>query len=139
MTGDMWQVTGDRWDVTCDTWHVTCLVRWTFSQNFSLPFVIYDIMKIWRKRMTRWINELMNESINGEAVYRTAPATPGLLTTWRTRKMYEEGNIKCNMENVPRGHIIHSNQINIWNVNSKYRTTTDHTKRHMKIHTMKNQ
>ena len=42
------------------------------------------------------------------------------------------------MENVPKGHIIHSNQINIWNVNSKYHTTTDHTKRHMKIHTMKN-
>ena len=33
---------------------------------------------------------------------------------------------------------IHSNQINIWNVNSKSHTTTDHTKRHMKIHTMKN-
>ena len=40
----------------------------------------------------------------------------------------EEGNMKCNMENVPKGHIIHSNQINIWNVNSKYHTTTDHTK-----------
>ena len=55
---------------------------------------------------------------------------------------YEEGGmwkkVKCNMENVPKGHIIHSNQINIWNVNSKKHTTTDHTKRHMKIHTMKN-
>ena len=46
--------------------------------------------------------------------------------------------MKCNMENVPKGHIIHSNQINIWNVNSKYHTTTDHTKRHMKIQTMEN-
>ena len=39
------------------------------------------------------------------------------------------------MENPPIGHIIHSNQIKIWNVN---RNTTDHTKGHMKIHTMKN-
>ena len=38
-------------------------------------FVIYDNMKIWRKRLT----ELIDESINDEAVYRTAPATPGLL------------------------------------------------------------
>ena len=26
-----------------------------------------------------WINELINELINDKAVYRTAPATPGLL------------------------------------------------------------
>ena len=31
--------------------------------------------KIWKKRMTDW----MNESVNYEAVCRTAPATPGLL------------------------------------------------------------
>ena len=42
------------------------------------------------------------------------------------------------MENVAKGHIIHSYEINIWNLNSKYHTTTDHTKRHMKIHTMEN-
>ena len=45
--------------------------------------------------------------------------------------------MKCNMENVPKGHIIHSNEINTLNVNRKYHTNTDHTKRHMKIHTMK--
>ena len=50
----------------------------------------------------------------------------------------EEGNRKCNMENVLKGHIIHRHKINIWYVNSKYHTTTDHTKRHMKIHTMGN-
>ena len=38
-------------------------------------FVIYDIMKIWRKGLTEWINQLIND----EAVYKTAPATPGLL------------------------------------------------------------
>ena len=36
--------------------------------------------------------------------------------------------------NVQVGHIIHSN---IWNVNIKYLTITDHTKGHMKIHTIK--
>ena len=50
----------------------------------------------------------------------------------------EERNMKCNMENVQEGHIILSNQNDIWNVISKYLTTTDHTKRHMKIHTMRN-
>ena len=34
------------------------------------------------------------------------------------------------MENVPK--------INIWNLNTKYHTPTDHTKRHMKIQTMEN-
>ena len=47
------------------------------SAPYLLPFVIYDIMKIWRKRMTR----LIIEWINHEAVCRTAPATPGLLKT----------------------------------------------------------
>ena len=32
-------------------------------------------MKIWRKRVTESVSQLMNH----EAVYRTAPATPGLL------------------------------------------------------------
>ena len=42
------------------------------------PVVIYDNMKIWRERLTELINELMND----EAVYRTAPATPGLLNNF---------------------------------------------------------
>ena len=48
----------------------------------------------------------------------------------KDKKKCEEGNWKSNMENVPK--------INIWDLDSKYRTTTDHTKRHIKIHTMKN-
>ena len=77
VTGDTWQVTRDTWHVTRDTWYMTrdtwhVLGGWTFSQHFSsLALTDYDIMKIWRKRMTHWIND--------EAVYRTAPATPGLL------------------------------------------------------------
>ena len=74
----MWNVTGDTWHVPRDMWHVTVGGRWTFSQNsafYLLRFVIYDILKIWRKMLTQWLNEL----INYEGVCRTAPATPGLL------------------------------------------------------------
>ena len=52
----------------------------------------------------------------------------------KVKKKCEKGNTKCNMENVPKGHIIHSDEINIWNVNSKCLAT----KRNIKIHTMKN-
>ena len=48
----------------------------------------------------------------------------------KDKKKCEEGNWKCNMENVPK--------INIWNLNTKYHKTIDHTKCHMKIHTMEN-
>ena len=44
--------------------------------------MIYDVLKIFYQIMT----DLINESVNDEAVYRTAPATPGLLiTTWVTK------------------------------------------------------
>ena len=46
----------------------------------------------------------------------------------KDKKKCDEGYWKCNMENVPK--------INIWNSNTKYHTTTDHTERHMKYHTM---
>ena len=45
----------------------------------------------------------------------------------KDKKKCKEGNLKSHTENVLKGHIIHSNQINILNVNSKYHTTTDHT------------
>ena len=78
MKCDMWHMTCDMWHVTCDMWHVTCDILWgmnILSKFQLLLFVIYDNMKIWRKRLTDW----MNQWINHEAVYRTAPATPGLL------------------------------------------------------------
>ena len=75
----MWQVTCDRWHVTRDTWQVThdMLGGWTFSQNFSsLALTVYDL---WYYEDLEEKDELINELINDEAVYRTAPATPGLL------------------------------------------------------------
>ena len=47
------------------------------SALLLLLFVIYDIMKIGRKRLT----DRINQSINNKAVCRTAPATRGLLNT----------------------------------------------------------
>ena len=65
----MWHVTRDMWHVTCDTWHVICDTfgggehSLEISAPLLLPFVIYDIMKIWRKRMTDLMNEWINESV----------------------------------------------------------------------------
>ena len=78
---DMWHVTPDMWHVTHDTWHVTCLGGWTFSQNSSsLALTVCDL---WYyedlEEKADSVNELINELINHEAVYRPAPATPGLL------------------------------------------------------------
>ena len=48
-------------------------------------------MKIWRKRLTYWLNEW----INHEAVYRTAPATPGLLNTMNSQDKQGEEELKA--------------------------------------------
>ena len=76
----MWHVTRDTWHVTRDTWHVTCdmfggvniLSKFQLPSSYRLWFMI-----LWRSggkgSLADWIND--------EAVYRTAPATPGLLKT----------------------------------------------------------
>ena len=79
VTVDRWQVTGDRWLVTCDIWHRTHSVGWPFSQNFSSL-----ALPVWDWQCFEYIStnhELMSYLLNYEAVYRTAPATPGLLTS----------------------------------------------------------
>ena len=58
-------------------WHVTCLGGLRFSQSFSsLALTVCDL---WyhedREEKDQWLNELIND----EVVYRTAPGTPGLL------------------------------------------------------------
>ena len=66
------------WLVTCDTWHVTCYIQGVVIIVSKCQVqVIYYLLKIWRKRMSDWINEWMND----EFVSRTAPATLGLLTS----------------------------------------------------------
>ena len=61
------------WHVIRDMWHMTCLGGWTFYPNFSsLALTVYDL----------WYYEDLEEKddlLNDEAVYRTAPATPGLI------------------------------------------------------------
>ena len=84
VTCDMWLVTRDMWLVTCDTWHVTCDMffcffggGWTFSQNFgSLALTVCDL---WYYEDLEEKADSINEWMSDEAVYRTAPATPGLL------------------------------------------------------------
>ena len=78
VTHDMLHVTrGALHVVTRDTWHMTCLGGRTFSQNFSsLALTICDL---WYYEDLEEKDDSINELINEEAVYRTAPATPGLL------------------------------------------------------------
>ena len=86
---DMWQVTPDRWHLTCDTWHVTpdtwhvtrdmfgvvnILSKFHLPNSYRLWFMI-----LWRSGGKGWLNQWINELINDKAVYRTAPATSGLL------------------------------------------------------------
>ena len=81
---DIWHVTCDMWHVTRDTWHVTrdtfggvnILSKFQLPSSYRLWFMI-----LWRCGGKGWIAEWMNEWMNDEAVYRTAPATPGLLNT----------------------------------------------------------
>ena len=82
----MWHVTCGTWHVTCHmwryTWHMTCDMfggGWTFSQNFSsLAFTVCDL---WYHEDLEEKDDSLNQLMNDEAVYRTAPATPGLLKT----------------------------------------------------------
>ena len=77
----MWHLTRDMWHVTHDMWHMTRLRGWTFSQNFSsLALTVYDLCYYEDlEEKDDWLTEWMNQWINDKAVYRTAPATPGLL------------------------------------------------------------
>ena len=60
VTCDLWHLTPDTWHLTPDTWHLGMKVSWRFWTKGSVP-------------------QLMNEWMNYKGVYRTAPATTGLL------------------------------------------------------------
>ena len=83
----MWHATRDTWHVwhaTRDTWHVTrdtfgggnILSKFQLPSSYRLWFMI-----LWRSGGKGWLNEWIYELINHKAVYRTAPATPGLVMT----------------------------------------------------------
>ena len=66
-------MTHDMWHVLHDMWH---MVEGKHSLKNSLKrFGIYDVLKIRRKRITEWLNQLINDDV----VCRRALATPGLL------------------------------------------------------------
>ena len=71
----MWHTTCDTWHVTRDTFGgVTIISKFQLPSSYRLWFMI-----LWRSGGKGWLNELIND----EAVYRTAPATPGLLKSPR--------------------------------------------------------
>ena len=89
MTRDMWHVTHDMWQVTHDMWHVTGWGRWTFTQNFSSLALM-----VWEWKCTEDIStnhQSLSDLISNGGVYRTAPATPGLLISpnpeWQRSQM----------------------------------------------------
>ena len=65
LTPDMLHLTPDTWHLTPDTWHLTpdtCNLThnmWQMvgGEHSLLPFGCNDILKIWRKRITDWMNE----------------------------------------------------------------------------------
>ena len=65
--------------MTCDMFG-----GWTFSQNFSslaltVDLWYYEDLEENADSVNQLINELINKLINDETVYKTAPATPGVL------------------------------------------------------------
>ena len=72
------KVTCDTWHVTRDTWHMTCdtFGEVNIPSKFQLPssYCLW-FMIIWRSGGKGWLSKW----VSNEAVYRTAPATPGLL------------------------------------------------------------
>ena len=56
--------------MTCDMWHVTHGGGGIFSQNFN-SWKILNIKN----------TQSVNESVNDEGDFKTAPATPGLFKT----------------------------------------------------------
>ena len=51
---------------------------WTFSQIFSsLALTVWDLW--YYEDLEKKAHSILNQWMNDEAVYRTAPATPGLL------------------------------------------------------------
>ena len=85
MTCDKLQLTRDMWHVTCDMWHT---VWGEHSLKFQFPssYILWIMMCQIFGEKDDWINESMNYVY----VYKTAPATSGLLDIcyihWQTSR-----------------------------------------------------
>ena len=86
MTSDTWQVTHDKWHMTCDSymWHVTCDTWHTGGNENCLKIsaswlTVLDIQSCEDISKT---HDLINYLISTRGVWRTVPATPGLLVIY---------------------------------------------------------
>ena len=74
-----WHLTRKRWNVTCNMWHVTHDTWQVKEVNFlsKLQHHSFNSLEDWEGKD----HVSNNVSISIKGVYRTAPATPGLLIT----------------------------------------------------------
>ena len=85
MTCDMWYATCDMWQVRFDMWHVVGgEIFWKFQVPSSEDL---GLMILWRFGEKGLLTDGLNEG-----VWRTAPATPGLLIS---RKYFCCGPLTC--------------------------------------------
>ena len=93
--------------ITHDTWHLTCDTWWggehslKISASLLLQFVIYDVLKIWRKRLTR----SLNTKVFVEGICRTAPGYIGSVKNVLVIHSISAGPLSfpCHSIQVPRG------------------------------------
>ena len=78
MTGDMWQVTRDTWHIVWDEQFLK------ISAPKLFRFAIEGVLNIYFHKPWLTLLTLMSD----KAVYRTAPATPGLLNIWSEKNHF---------------------------------------------------
>ena len=79
-------MTRDMWHVTHNMWHMTCLGGVNILSKFQLP----SSYRLWVMILWRYGGKgSVAEWISDEPVYRTAPATPGMLIiSFEIRKLF---------------------------------------------------
>ena len=83
------------WHMKYETWH---MVRGEHSLKFFAPQLLRFVKDSVLKILEGWLNnESMNEWFNDKGVFRTAPATPGLLKialkTWLCKRFVNFNSI----------------------------------------------
>ena len=84
--GDQWHMTCDIWHVTHDTWHMTHDMWYVWGVNIVSKVQPPSSCCLWFMLILRLEGkgsrtELINQWMNHEAVFSTAPPTPGLVIT----------------------------------------------------------